>query len=137
MLPSALGGESAPLSDFGKNYTSKRDEITHAADEGLREHPIAGRVAELAGTAVTSLPMLAERTLADGAMKALVEPMGKRMLKSAAVGAGVGGTAGAGAATGGVGDYAKSIGTGAAGGAVLGAAAPPIASVVGKAPAVR
>lgn len=132
MLPSALGGEGAPLADFGKNYASTRDRISHAADEGVREHPIAGRAAEFAGGALTALPMAAERAAANAGMKILAQPLATRVAKSAAVGAGVGATAGAGAATGGIEDYAGAMVKGGAAGAVLGAAAPPIASALGK-----
>jgi hypothetical protein len=106
MLPRALGGESAPLSSFGKNYASTRDQINAAAAQGIADHPIAGRATEALGGALTTLPALAEQAVAKA-------PLLIRSLRGAGTGAAIGAASGAGHATGGVSDYAKQIGQGA------------------------
>lgn len=129
MLPKALGGESAPLSDFGKNYTATRDLIGGAEDEMLAEHPVAGRVVEAAAGALPMLVGGAARTVVGGAKTALTLP--SRMWGSAKAGAAIGAAGGAGHATGGVGDYAKEMGQGAVIGGLIGGAVPPVADVAG------
>lgn len=132
ILPKALGGESAPLSSFGPNYTATRDRIRAAADEGIQNHPVAGRVAELAGGALTALPLAAERATATGAQM-LEQGLTRAFAKNAATGAGIGAVAAAGNATGGVKDYVKSMAIGAGTGAIVGAAAPPLLQAAGSA----
>lgn len=117
-LPRALGGESAPLSDFGKNYTAARDKVTGIEDEGLQDHPIAGRAVEVAAGALPALVGSAAEATALVAKPAVgaITRIGRGMLTGAKYGA----AAGAGHATGDAGDYAKEMAAGAATGAVAG-----------------
>lgn len=132
MLPTALGGKSAPLSEFGPNYRKVRDKVLDIEQEGLAEHPVAGPVVELAGGVLASLPMAAAtgvKALARGARA----PLGARLATGAKVGAGYGAVAGAGHATGDVEDYARNMAGGAAVGGVVGAAAPEVVGLATKA----
>ncbi len=130
MLPKSWGGESAPLSDFGKNYAATRDRIGGLEDQGIHDHPVAGRAVELAAGA---LPMMVGGAIegaygaGTAALKAgakVVRPLATRMADAASVGGLFGAASGAGHATGGIDDYAKEVGTGAIIGGAIGAAIP-------------
>lgn len=120
MLPRVLGGESAPLSEFGKNYSATRDLIRGAADQGIKEHPIAGRATEIVSGGLTG-------ALGSGAAmfeKTIGQSLMRRALASAGAGLDAGAVTGFLNADGDVADRARGAMAGGAIGAGAGLAAP-------------
>lgn len=138
MLPRAMGGESMPASGFGAKYTETRDRISRAADQGIAEHPVAGRAVEIGSGLATSLPVMGARVTASVARPALkgLARIGAGAMKGVETGAALGAAAGAGHATGGLKDYGQQMADGAAYGGLFGGAAgaiiPPVAEFAGN-----
>ena len=65
MLPKALGGQGAPLSDFGSNYRQTRDMIRASDAEYAHDNPLKYGGAALAGGLATSLGAGAGKAVAS------------------------------------------------------------------------
>lgn len=65
MLPKALGGQDAPLSDFGKNYRQTRDMIRASDTEYAHDNPLKYGGAALAGGLASSLGAGGAKALAS------------------------------------------------------------------------
>lgn len=132
----ALLVEGKSTREAGAQYTATRDRIMDAEAEGLEQHPVAGRVTQLAAGALPFVAGGAAARAAGAVPEAATAALstGQRILQGArsgaTTGAAFGAAMGAGRARGGVGDYARQIAkesaVGAGLGGVMGGAVPAI-----------
>lgn len=127
MLPKALGGASAPLSQFGQNYRSTRDMIRASDKEYAGQHPLAYGASALAGGLATSLGAGAGKAVASA--PSLLSKLGTSLEQGAVAG----GLSGFGSAEGSPSEQADQTVRGAMIGAPVGILATALGAGLGKA----